>query len=225
MVGQNPILAVSGLAKSVPGPRELFRGLDLNVAAGELVAIVGESGVGKSSLLNIFAGLDDADAGAVRIEGVDLGPLDETGRTSLRRERIGFVFQAFHLLAHRSVLENVMLAEIYLGASRRGRGQRALEALERVGLGERAEFLPTRLSGGERQRAAIARALIGNPKLLLCDEPTGNLDTRNAASVLDLFDQLASDGLTLAVVTHDDHVAARANRVVGIVDGVLSEVS
>jgi ABC-type lipoprotein export system ATPase subunit len=199
--------------------------IDLQIDSGDYVSIVGPSGSGKSTLLHIIGLLDQPTSGTYLLDGSDTTSTSERGRAGLRATRIGFVFQAFHLLAHRSVLENVMLAEIYVGASRQGRAQRALDALKRVGLGERAEFLPTRLSGGERQRAAIARALIGNPKLLLCDEPTGNLDTRNAASVLDLFEQLAREGLTLAVVTHDDHVAARANRIVGIVDGVLSEVS
>src|SRR5207302_6860919 len=132
---------------------------------------------------------------------------------------------AFHLLPHRSVLENVMLAELYIGAPRRGRQQRALAALERVGLLERADFLPARLSGGQRQRAAIARALMGEPSLLLCDEPTGNLDTKSAANVLDILGQLSGDGLTLVVITHDEQVAARADRRVRIVDGTLGEVA
>jgi ABC-type lipoprotein export system ATPase subunit len=218
------LIGVSRDFESEP-PVHALRDVDMTIWPGEWVAIVGPSGSGKSTLLNVIGLLDRYSAGTYLFEGVDVATLSDLRLSGLRGRRIGFVFQAFHLLAHRSVLENVMLAEIYLGAPRRGRDQRALEALKRVGLGERAEFLPTRLSGGERQRAAIARALIGDPKLLLCDEPTGNLDTRNAASVLDLFEQLARDGLTLAVVTHDDHVAARANRIVGIVDGVLSEVS
>jgi ABC-type lipoprotein export system ATPase subunit len=123
------------------------------------------------------------------------------------------------------VLENVMLAELYTGASRRGRQQRALAALERVGLGDRADFLPTRLSGGQRQRAAIARSLMGEPSLLLCDEPTGNLDSKSAANVLDILGDLSRDGLTLVVITHDEHVAARAGRRVRIIDGELSEIS
>jgi ABC-type lipoprotein export system ATPase subunit len=218
------LIGVSRDFESEP-PVHALREVDLAIWPGEWVAIVGPSGSGKSTLLNVIGLLDRYTAGRYLFEGVDVATLSDLRLSGLRGRRIGFVFQAFHLLAHRSVLDNVMLAELYVGAPRRGRAQRALDALKRVGLGERAEFLPTRLSGGERQRAAIARALIGNPKLLLCDEPTGNLDTRNAASVLDLFEQLARDGLTLAVVTHDDHVAARADRIVGIVDGVLSEVS
>jgi putative ABC transport system ATP-binding protein len=188
------------------------------------VAIVGPSGSGKSTLLNVLGLLDRHTAGTYRLEGVDVEQLGDLSRAGLRGRRIGFIFQSFHLLPHRTVLENVMLAELYVGASRRGRRDRAMAALERVGLTERAEFLPTRLSGGQQQRAAIARALMGEPSLLLCDEPTGNLDSQNAESVLDLFDQLSQESLTLAVITHDDHVASRAHRRVRIIDGVLREV-
>ena len=135
------------------------------------------------------------------------------------------IFQAFHLLPHRTVLENVMLAELYVGAPRGGRSERALAALDRVGLHDRAHFLPTKLSGGQQQRAAIARALVGEPSLLLCDAPTGNLDSHRAESLLDVFAKLSDDGLTLAVITHDDKVASRAGRRVRIVDGALHELT
>jgi hypothetical protein len=143
--------------------------------------------------------------------------LGDGARTKLRGRRIGFVFQSFHLLAHRSVVENVMLAELYGGRSRRGRLERARVALERVGLGHRAAFPPDRLSGGERQRAAIARAMLGGPSLLLCDEPTGNLDSRNTEGVLALFDELRDQGLTIVVITHEAEVSERATRRVRIV--------
>ncbi|MGH8432201.1 MAG: ATP-binding cassette domain-containing protein, partial [Solimonas sp.] len=141
----------------------------------------------------------------------------------LRSQRIGFVFQSFHLLPYRTVLENVMLAEIYRGQPRQGRRQRAMEAITRVGLAHRANFLPMRLSGGERQRVAIARAIVGNPSLLLCDEPTGNLDSTNSANVLDIFQELNREGLTLVVVTHDEQVARRSARRVHIMDGRLTD--
>jgi ABC-type lipoprotein export system ATPase subunit len=150
--------------------------------------------------------------------------LSDRQRTALRGQNIGFVFQAFHLLGHRTALENVMLAEVYGGGERAGRRERALAALERVGMYDRRDFLPIKLSGGEQQRVAIARALLGSPKLLLCDEPTGNLDSANTDSLLSLFDELGNDGLTLVVITHDDHVAAHARRVVHMMDGRLSEV-
>ena len=206
-------------------PVHALCGIGLAVDQGEWVAIIGPSGSGKSTLLNIVGLLDRQTAGTYRFEGVDVAGLDDLRRAGLRGRRIGFVFQAFHLLPHRSVVENVMLAELYTGAPRRGRRHRAVRSLDRVGLRDRAEFLPTRLSGGQQQRAAIARALMAEPTLLLCDEPTGNLDSASAEGVLDLFARLAGEGLTLAVITHDDHVAARAHRRVRIVDGVLSEMA
>jgi putative ABC transport system ATP-binding protein len=143
----------------------------------------------------------------------------------LRGSRIGFVFQSFHLLAHRDVRDNVMLGELYTGASRSGRAQRAADALDRVGMGHRRDFRPGRLSGGERQRVAIARALVGDPALLLCDEPTGNLDSVNTEAVLDLFDELRAGGTTLVVITHDETVSARAARRVRITDGRMTELT
>jgi putative ABC transport system ATP-binding protein len=184
---------------------------------------MGPSGSGKSTLLNVLGCLDRPTAGTYRLDGLDVQSLGDRELTALRGQRLGFVFQSFHLLPHRTVLENVMLAELYTGAPRAGRRERAGAALDRVGLGHRVDFLPTRLSGGERQRAAIARALVGEPSLLLADEPTGNLDTHNTDAILDLFDQLRRDGLTVVVITHDAHVSDRAARVVRIVDGELTE--
>jgi macrolide transport system ATP-binding/permease protein len=204
-------------------PVEALRDVDLVIRRGEWVAIVGPSGSGKSTLLNLLGLLDRQTTGSFSFEGVDVAGLDDLSRAGLRGRRIGFVFQAFHLLPHRTVLENVMLAELYSGAPRRGRRERASAALARVGLADRADFLPTRLSGGQQQRAAIARAIMGEPSLLLCDEPTGNLDSRNADSVLDVFAELSREDLTLAVITHDANVARRAHRRVGIIDGVLQE--
>jgi ABC-type lipoprotein export system ATPase subunit len=221
-----PVVEFAGVCRTFEGeqPVHALRGVDLAIWAGDWLAIVGPSGSGKSTMLNILGLLDRHTAGTYRFEGVDVAGLDDLCRAGLRGRRIGFIFQSFHLLAHRSVLENVMLAELYVGAPRRGRRQRALAALDRVNLTDRADFLPTRLSGGQRQRAAIARALIGEPSLLLCDEPTGNLDTENAESVLDVFAQLSDEGLTLVVITHDEHVASRAQRRVRIVDGRLGEM-
>ena len=149
--------------------------------------------------------------------------LSDKQRAGLRSQRIGFVFQSFHLLPYRTVLENVMLAEVYRRRSSRGRRDRALAAIERVGLSHRVDFLPSKLSGGERQRVAIARALVGSPSLLLCDEPTGNLDTKSSANILDCLEGLNRDGLTIVVVTHDENVAGRASRRVHVVDGVVEE--
>ena len=221
-----PVVELRGVTRTFDRdpPVYALRDVDLTIAPGEWLAIVGPSGSGKSTLLNVLGLLDRQTAGTYRLDGVDVNALDDLARAGLRGRHIGFIFQAFHLLPHRSVLENVMLAELYMGASRRGRRDRALAALERVGLGDRADFLPTRLSGGQRQRAAIARSLMGEPSLLLCDEPTGNLDSKSAANVLDILGQLAREGLTLVVITHDEHVAARADRRVRIIDGTLGEI-
>jgi ABC-type lipoprotein export system ATPase subunit len=222
-----PVVELRGVSRTFDRdtPVHALRQVDLSIWPGEWLAIVGPSGSGKSTLLNVLGLLDRQTSGTYRFNGVDVNGLDDLARAGLRGREIGFIFQAFHLLPHRSVLENVMLAELYMGASRRGRERRALAALERVGLGDRADFLPTRLSGGQRQRAAIARALMGEPSLLLCDEPTGNLDSKSAANVLDILGDLSSDGLTLVVITHDEHVAARADRRVRIIDGELGEIS
>ena len=222
-----PVVLLAGVSRTFGAdpPVHALRDVDLAIWPGEWVSIVGPSGSGKSTLLNIVGLLDRQTAGTYRLVGVDVATLDDLGRAGLRGRTIGFVFQSFHLLPHRSVLENVMLAELYVGSPRHGRRARALAALDRVGLGNRAEFLPTKLSGGQQQRAAIARALVGEPSLLLCDEPTGNLDSHSAESLLDVFAQLSRDGLTLAVITHDDKVASRAGRQVRIVDGALHELT
>jgi ABC-type lipoprotein export system ATPase subunit len=206
-------------------PVHALRGVDLTINAGDWLAIIGPSGSGKSTLLNILGCLDRPTAGRYVIEGIDASMLSEDERASLRARSIGFVFQTFHLLGHRTALENVMLADVYASGDRSDRQERALAALDRVGISNRKDFLPTKLSGGEQQRVAIARSLLGSPRLLLCDEPTGNLDTTNTESVLSLFHALADDGLTFVVITHDEDVAAHARKVVRIVDGRLTEVS
>jgi macrolide transport system ATP-binding/permease protein len=165
-------------------------GIDLVLRHGDWLSITGPSGAGKSTLLNIIGCLDRPTSGDYFIDGVNTSALTDKERTGLRAHRVGFVFQSFHLLPYRTVLENVMLAEVYRQQPFRGRRERALAAIDRVGLGHRAEFLPLKLSGGERQRVAIARALVGEPSLLLCDEPTGNLDSKSSASVLDLLEKL-----------------------------------
>lgn len=192
---------------------------DMRVDRGEYVAVVGPSGSGKSTMLNLLGLLDRPSEGTYLLEGVDTSTLGEGERAGLRSRRIGFVFQSFHLLAHRTVIENVLLATVYNRMPRAERVPAAEAALRRVGLGHRMEFRPTTLSGGERQRVAIARALVTRPGLLLADEPTGNLDSSTGESVLTLFDELRADGLTLVVVTHDDYVSAHANRLVRLRDG------
>ena len=199
--------------------------VDLRLQRGEWLAITGPSGAGKSTLLNIIGCLDRPTSGSYLFEGIDIAKLSDKQRAGIRSQRIGFVFQSFHLLPHRSVLENVMLAEVYRKQSQRGRRQQALAAIERVGLSHRADFLPTRLSGGERQRVAIARALVGSPSLVLCDEPTGNLDSTRSAEILDLLETLNRQGLTLVIITHDESVAQRAGRRVQIIDGTLTNLT
>jgi putative ABC transport system ATP-binding protein len=219
-----PVVELDGVGRSFPGPPPVhaLRSVDLRIDAGEYVSIVGPSGSGKSTLLHLLGLLDQPTTGTYRLDGVDTSTLSERARAGLRGSRIGFVFQAFHLLAHRTVLDNVTLATLYNGIPRRARIERAEVALEQVGLAHRLRFSPSTLSGGERQRVAIARALAARPSLLLADEPTGNLDSATADSILDLFDDLHAGGLTLAVITHDDRVSRRAERRVGIVDGCLT---
>ncbi|HYM59075.1 MAG TPA: ABC transporter ATP-binding protein [Solirubrobacteraceae bacterium] len=204
-------------------PVVALRDVDFTLPHGDSVAIVGPSGSGKSTLLNVLGCLDAQTSGTYLFDGVDVGRLSDGERAALRAQRIGFVFQTFNLLAHRTVLDNVMLGEVYRGASREGRADRALAALERVGMTHRAGFLPTRASGGEQQRVAIARALMGDRSLLLCDEPTGNLDSVNTESVLSLFDELSGAGLTIVLITHENNVAQHASRRVRMVDGRLTE--
>jgi ABC-type lipoprotein export system ATPase subunit len=204
-------------------PVHALRGVDLTVSRGDAIAIVGPSGSGKSTLLNIVGCLDRPTSGTYLIDGTDTATLDEGELSALRGRLVGFVFQTFNLLAHRTVLENVMLAEVYLGRAREGRKERAMAALQRVGIEQRADFPPTKLSGGQQQRVAIARALMGSPSLLLCDEPTGNLDTVNSASVLALFEELVDDGMTMLLITHEEGVAKRMPRRTSITDGRLTE--
>jgi ABC-type lipoprotein export system ATPase subunit len=227
MVPDAPVVELRGISRSFGAepPVHALRGVDLVIRRGESVAIVGASGSGKSTLLNIIGCLDRQTAGDYLIDGIDVAQLGDAARAALRGRKVGFVFQTFHLLPHRTALENVMLAEVYIGEGRGGRRERALAMLEQVGLSHRAGFMPTKLSGGEQQRVAIARALTAGPSLLLCDEPTGNLDSVASASVLGLFDELGRQGMTLAIVTHDDGVAARAGRRVRMHDGVLTEAA
>jgi putative ABC transport system ATP-binding protein len=221
-----PVVELRQVSRVFPTepPVHALREVDLTVHDGDHLAVVGASGSGKSTLLNVLGLLDRPTSGKYLLDGIDTGSLKDRDRAGERGRRLGFVFQSFHLLPHRSVEENVMMGELYRGGRRSDRADRALAALHRVGLGHRIGFLPTKLSGGERQRVAIARAIVGQPSLLLCDEPTGNLDSANTVSVLSLFDQLRSEGLTILVITHDDHVAAHAQRRVRMMDGMLMEV-
>jgi macrolide transport system ATP-binding/permease protein len=195
--------------------------VDLAVQRGEWLSITGPSGSGKSTLLNMLGCLDRPTSGELLLDGIETTKLSENERAGLRSRRIGFIFQSFHLLPYRTVLENVMLAEVYRRHPGQGRRDRAMAEIRRVGLAHRADFLPSKLSGGERQRVAIARALMGSPSLLLCDEPTGNLDSKNTESILDFVTELNREGMTIVVVTHDENVARRSARRVNMKDGQL----
>ena len=202
--------------------RPVLQDIALQVASGEYVAIMGESGAGKSTLLNLIAGLDRPDSGTVLIDGVDLGTLDDDGRTLLRRRRMGFVFQAFHVLPYLSVARNVALPLALNGIGGPAADHRLGELLAAVGLADRADSAPGELSGGEMQRVAIARALAHRPAVLLADEPTGNLDPRIASSVLTLLrDQVKHDGAAGILVTHSATAAATADRVYVLENGRL----
>jgi putative ABC transport system ATP-binding protein len=206
-------LRVTSLSKVLPGGRQLFDGLALTLEAGEHVAIRGESGAGKSTLLNIVAGLDIADSGEVIVAGTNLARLDEAGRTTLRRDKIGFVFQAFHILPHLDLARNVAFPLILQKQRRTSALMRAGEMLDAVGLGDRRSSYPRELSGGELQRVAIARALVHAPGLILADEPTGNLDPDTAAQIIALLGRSVKErGAAMVLVTHSPLAAAMADR-------------
>jgi putative ABC transport system ATP-binding protein len=217
------VVELTGVVKDYPGspPVRALAGVDLRVDAGEFIAIVGPSGSGKSTLLNLIGVLDPPTEGTVLIDGYDVARLRDHEQSALRGRRIGFVFQAFHLIEGLDAVENVGLGLTYAAVSRRQREARSLAALERVSLAHRATHRPSRLSGGERQRVAIARALVGEPALILADEPTGNLDTRTGASIVELFHRLHGDGATIALITHEPAIAGSAPRCVTMRDGLI----
>ena len=219
------VIELRGLARTYPGPPPVpaLHPADLVIEAGDYVAVTGPSGSGKSTLLHLLGLLDAPTEGSYLLDGLDTSKMSDRDSSALRGRRIGFVFQSFHLLPYRTAAENVLLAELYNRTPRGGRFQAAVGALDAVGLGHRLDALPTTLSGGECQRVAIARALVNRPSLLLCDEPTGNLDSRNAAALMELLDELNEAGFTIVVITHDPSVAAHAGRTIAMSDGVLSE--
>jgi putative ABC transport system ATP-binding protein len=220
-----PVIELRGLGRTYTGPPPVaaLRPADLVIEAGGYVAVTGPSGSGKSTLLHLLGLLDTPTGGSYLLDGVETSALTDADRSALRGRRIGVVFQAFHLLPWRTALENVQLAQLYNQTRRGARRPAAEEALAAVGLEQLADALPARMSGGECQRVAIARALVNRPALLLCDEPTGNLDSANAATVMGLLDELNTAGYTIVVITHDPNVAAHARRAVTLSDGVLSE--
>ncbi len=217
------MVEAAGLGRTVDGGGQalaILQDISFTVMAGETVAVVGASGSGKSTLLGLLAGLDNPSAGSVRLDGVDLAGLDEDARAVLRGRLLGFVFQSFQLLPSLTALENVMVPLELAGT--RGARERALDWLRRVGLGEREHHAPRYLSGGEQQRVALARAFAPGPRLVLADEPTGNLDAATGRQIIDLmFDLNAREGTTLVLVTHDEAIAARCGRVLRLESGRL----
>lgn len=224
MTSMRPVLRASGLCKTFGSAAALVRavdGVDLDVATGETVAIMGPSGCGKSTLLHLLGGLERPSAGAIELAGQPVGDSSERALAHLRRTAVGFVFQGFYLMDELTAIENVELPGLLAGRSPRAARARARELLEQVGLADRTGFLPSALSGGQRQRVAIARALINQPIIVLADEPTGNLDSTATVEVLRLFEAFHESGQTLVIVTHEQRVAATADRLISMRDGVF----
>ena len=217
------IITLRNINKTYPGivPLHVLKDINLDIARGGLVSIMGASGTGKSTLLNILGILDNYDSGEYVLDGVPIRDLSENRAAELRNRMIGFVFQSFNLIGYKNALENVALPLFYQGVSRKKRNALAMEQLERMGLADRAHHLPGDLSGGQKQRVAIARALVTKPSIILADEPTGALDSHTSKEVMKVFRQLNAEGMTVVIVTHDPGVGAATNRIIRIVDGQI----
>ncbi|HQZ17459.1 MAG TPA: ABC transporter ATP-binding protein [Vicinamibacteria bacterium] len=219
-----PLIELSGVTKSYDqGEMQVnaLRGVDLSIGRAELVAIIGPSGSGKSTLMHILGCLDQPTTGTFLLDGEDVSAMSSFQLARIRNQKIGFIFQTFNLLPKASLLRNVELPMLYGGVSASERRERAMVALSRVGLEQRAAARPSELSGGQRQRVAIARAIVMNPRLILADEPTGNLDTKTGNEILQIFDDMHAAGHTIAIVTHDPRIAERCHRVIRIEDGAI----
>ena len=200
----------------------VLKGIDLDIERGEYVAIMGPSGSGKSTLMNIIGCLDTATAGTYILNGKDVSKMSDDELAEIRNKEIGFVFQTFNLLPRTTALDNVALPMVYAGVSKSERTKRATEVLKDVGLSDRMDHKPNQLSGGQRQRVAVGRALINKPSIILADEPTGNLDSKTSLEILNLFEDIHKKGNTVIVVTHEEDVAARAKRIIRLIDGMIS---
>lgn len=217
-----PLIVLEGITKHYRMGSEIvqaLRGIDLTIARNEYVAIMGPSGSGKSTLMNVIGCLDTPTSGRYLLEGADVSSLEDAELAAIRNRKIGFVFQTFNLLPRATALKNVELPLIYAGIPPQERRERAIAALESVGLGDRLRHRPSELSGGQRQRVAIARALVTRPSLILADEPTGNLDSKTGAEIMALFERIWREGNTLIVVTHEDDIARYARRIIRLRDG------
>ncbi len=224
--GRHPVADLRNIRKIYYKPDgsvlvEALAGVDLRIDAGQYVAIMGASGSGKSTLMNVLGCLDRTTEGTYRLDGRDVSEMNDDELSRIRREKIGFVFQAFNLISELSTIENVEVPLFYQGVPRAERHRRARRRIEQVGLGDRMTHRPSELSGGQQQRVAIARALVNNPAVIMADEPTGNLDTKTGAAILNLLSELHDSGMTIIIVTHDDRVADRCQRLVQLSDGLI----
>ena len=222
-----PVIRLQGLSKTYFRSDgtilvEALKPLDLDIPKGQYLGIMGASGSGKSTLMNLLGALDQPTEGHYLLDGTDIASLSDEALSAVRGQKIGFIFQSFNLISELTIGENVEVPLFYRGVTRTERHKRAIEMLQRVGLGDRLAHRPSQLSGGQQQRVAVARALVGQPSILLADEPTGNLDSATGQSILDLFDELHAEGLNLIMVTHDDLVASRCDRVLQLSDGRVS---
>jgi putative ABC transport system ATP-binding protein len=225
-MADDPAVSLTGVRKTyrVGEPVHALDGVDLSLADGSYTAVMGPSGSGKSTLMNLVGCLDSPTEGTVTVDGTDVTALSDRERTALRGDEIGFVFQTFNLMPRLTARENVALPLIFQGVDAAERGERADAMLDRMGIGDRGDHRPNELSGGQRQRVAIARALVTDPTLVLADEPTGNLDTETGATIMDLFDEVHAAGNTVLVVTHERHIAERADRIVHLLDGRVERI-
>jgi len=221
-----PVVELADVRKTyyVGGVVEAMAGVSLSLDAGSYTAVMGPSGSGKSTLLNLVGGLDTPDEGRVTVDGRDLSTASEDELAAVRGTDVGFVFQTFNLMPRLNAVENVALPQLFQNVGRSERRERARDLLERVGLADRADHLPNELSGGQRQRVALARALVNDPAIVLADEPSGNLDTDTESDILDLFDEFHGGGTTMLVVTHERHVAERADRIIHLLDGKIERI-